>query len=121
MPQYLAGLRNDGGAGADLIDGGIGFDILVFWSATAGVALSLVTGGTAATPRVMYASVENIIGTVFNDFLEGNDLPNTIWAGAAYNVIRGLGGDDWLGGGGSDTFYPGEGNNRVLCRRSSSR
>ena len=36
----------DGGAGADLIDGGIGFDTLVFWTATAGVALSLVTGGT---------------------------------------------------------------------------
>jgi Ca2+-binding RTX toxin-like protein len=36
----------DGGAGADLIDGGIGFDTLVFRSATAGVALSLVTGGT---------------------------------------------------------------------------
>ena len=41
----------DGGAGADLIDGGIGFDTLVFWSATAGVALSLVTGGTGRRRR----------------------------------------------------------------------
>src|SRR5262245_63314915 len=106
----------DGGAGADLIDGGIGFDTLVFWSATAGVALSLVTGGTGGDAAGdVYVSVENIYGTAFDDFLEGNDLPNTILGGGGDNVIRGLGGDDWLGGGaGSDTFYPGEGNDRVF-------
>src|SRR5262245_42874534 len=72
----------DGGAGADLIDGGIGFDTLVFWSATAGVALSLVTGGTAGDAEGdVYVSVENIYGTPFDDSLEGNDLPNTILAG----------------------------------------
>jgi Ca2+-binding RTX toxin-like protein len=106
----------DGGAGADLIDGGIGFDTLVFWSATAGVALSLVTGGTGGDAAGdVYVSIENIYGTAFDDFLEGNDLPNTILGGGGDNVIRGLGGDDWLGGGaGSDTFYPGEGNDRVF-------
>jgi Ca2+-binding RTX toxin-like protein len=106
----------DGGAGADLIDGGIGLDTLVFWSATAGVAMSLVTGGIGGDAEGdVYVSIENIYGTTFNDFLEGNDLPNTILGGGGDNVIRGLGGDDWLGGGaGSDTFYPGEGNDRVF-------
>src|SRR5262245_22790982 len=106
----------DGGAGADLIDGGIGFDTLVFWSATAGVALSLVTGGTGGDAAGdVYVSVENIYGTTFDDVLEGNDLTNTILGGGGDNVIRGLGGDDWLGGGaGSDTFYPGEGNDQVF-------
>ena len=106
----------DGGAGADLIEGGIGFDYLVFWSATDGVAMSLVTGGTGGDAAGdVYVSIENINGTAFNDFLEGNDLPNTILGGGGDNVIRGLGGDDWLGGGaGSDTFYPGEGNDRIF-------
>jgi hypothetical protein len=106
----------DGGAGADLIDGGIGFDTLVFWSATAGVAMSLVTGGTGGDAEGdVYVSVENIYGTAFNDFLEGNDFPNTILGMGGDNVIRGLGGNDWLSGGaGSDTFYPGEGNDRVF-------
>jgi Ca2+-binding RTX toxin-like protein len=106
----------DGGAGADLIDGGIGFDTLVFRSATAGVALSLVTGGTGGDAAGdVYVSIENINGTAFNDFLEGNDLPNTILGGGGDNVIRSLGGDDWLGGGArSDTFYPGESNDRVF-------
>src|SRR5215510_4069542 len=105
----------DGGAGADLIDGGIGFDTLVFWSATAGVAMSLVTGGTGGDAAGdVYVSIENIYGTAFDDSLEGNDLPNTILAGAGDDVIRGLGGNDWLSGGaGNDTFYPGEGNDTL--------
>src|SRR5262245_39414495 len=105
----------DGGAGADLIDGGIGFDTLVFWSATAGVALSLVTGGTGGDAEGdVYVSIENVYGTAFDDFLEGNDIPNTILAGAGDDVIRGLGGNDWLSGGaGNDTFYPGDGNDTI--------
>src|SRR5262245_19644315 len=105
----------DGGAGADLIDGGIGFDTLVFWSATAGVAMSLVTGGTGGDAAGdVYVSIENIYGTAFDDFLEGNDVSNTILAGAGDDVIRGLGGNDWLSGGaGNDTFYPGEGNDTI--------
>jgi Ca2+-binding RTX toxin-like protein len=83
----------DGGAGADLIDGGIGFDTLVFWSATAGVAMSLITGGTGGDAAGdVYVSIENIYGTAFDDFLEGNDLPNTFLGGGGDNVIRGLGG-----------------------------
>ena len=106
----------DGGAGADLIDGGIGFDTLVFWTATAGVALSLVTGGTGGDAESdVYISIENIYGTPFDDFLEGNDLPNTILPGGGdYNVIRGLGGADHLyGSAGSETFYGGEGNDWI--------
>ena len=105
----------DGGAGADLIDGGIGFDTLVFWSATAGVAMSLVTGGTGGDAAGdVYVSIENIYGTAFNDSLEGNDLPNTILGGGGDNVIRGLGGDDALyGGAGNETFYGGAGNDRI--------
>jgi Ca2+-binding RTX toxin-like protein len=105
----------DGGAGADLIDGGIGFDTLVFWTATAGVALSLVTGGTGGDAEGdVYLSIEDIYGTPFDDFLEGNDLPNTILSGGGDNVIRGLGGADHLyGGAGSETFYGGEGNDWI--------
>jgi Ca2+-binding RTX toxin-like protein len=61
----------DGGAGADLIDGGIGLDTLVFWSATAGVALSLVTGGTGGDAAGdVYVSIENVYGTAFDDSIE---------------------------------------------------
>ena len=54
----------------------------------------MALGGDAAGD--VYVSVENINGTAFNDFLEGNDLPNTILGGGGDNVIRGLGGDDWF-------------------------
>jgi Ca2+-binding RTX toxin-like protein len=105
----------DGGAGADLIDGGIGFDTLVFWTATAGVALSLVTGGTGGDAEGdVYISIENIYGTAFNDLLEGDNQANTILGGDGDDVIRGRGGHDLLfGGNGSDTFYGGDGTDEI--------
>ena len=105
----------DGGAGADLIDGGIGFDTLVFWTATAGVALSLVTGGTGGDAvGDVYISIENIYGTAFDDLLEGDNQANTILGGDGDDVIRGRGGHDLLfGGNGSDTFYGGDGTDEI--------
>jgi Ca2+-binding RTX toxin-like protein len=116
--QLLGGGGGDtfeGGAGADLIVGGLGTDTLVFWTATAGVALSLVTGGTGGDAAGdVYISIDHIYGTPFADVLEGNDLPNMILPGGGDDVIHGLGGNDYLlGAAGNQTFYPGEGIDRI--------
>src|SRR5262249_50169222 len=102
----------DGGAGADLIDGGEGTDTVQFGYFSAAVNVSLATGlgagGDAEGDR--YVSVENLTGTRFNDVLEGNDVANVIFGGEGDDVIRGLGGNDTLGGWkGNDTFYGGAG------------
>ena len=74
----------DGGAGADLIDGGIGFDTLVFWSATAGVAMSLITGGTGGDAAGdVYVSIE--ISTALHSTITSKETISStrFWAGAA--------------------------------------
>ena len=50
-------------------------------------------------------SIENIIGTNYDDTLTGNSLDNNIDGGAGNDVIAGLGGNDILtGGDGADIF-----------------
>jgi Ca2+-binding RTX toxin-like protein len=88
----------EGGAGDDRLDGAGGLDTASYASATAGVTVSLavttsqVTGGAGTD---LLISMENLIGSGFNDTLTGD-------AGA--NVLEGGAGDDRLdGAGGNDT------------------
>ncbi|WP_194945260.1 hypothetical protein [Limnohabitans sp. DM1] len=92
----------NGGAGQDALDGGDGIDTATYAFATAKVEVSLLTGGTAGDAQGdTFNNIENLVGTNFEDKLEGN---------AANNVISGnAGGDTLVGGGGSDVFYGGEG------------
>src|SRR5262245_56665977 len=101
----------EGGAGADLLDGGEGIDEVDYRTAQAGVDASLASGGTAGDAAGdRYVSIENMVGSEFDDVLEGDDQANTILALSGNNVVRGLGGDDHLfGGNESDTFYGGAG------------
>jgi Ca2+-binding RTX toxin-like protein len=105
----------DGGAGADRVDGGEGVDSLEFRTAVAGVAASLARGGTSGDAAGdVYLSIENMMGTEFDDVLEGNDQANEIFGGDGNDVIKGLGGHDLLfGGSGSDTFYGGQGTDEI--------
>jgi len=85
-------------AGDDLLNGGGGIDTASYSTATAGVTVNL---GLAASQNTVAAgfdtlvSIENLIGSNFNDTLLGN---------GGNNVLEGLAGNDVLnGGGGSDT------------------
>lgn len=88
-----------GGAGNDLLDGGAGIDTASYASAQAGVTVNLAnlgshnTGGAGLDTLV---SIDNLIGSNYNDTLIGNNADNVFTGG--------LGNDVLTGGGGSDTF-----------------
>ncbi len=93
-----------GGAGGDALAGGAGIDGADYSSSGAGVVVNLqtgsATGGDAAGDT--FVSVEDVIGSEFNDTLSGRD--------GFVNVLSGGLGDDVLSGGvGADTMHGGDG------------
>jgi Ca2+-binding RTX toxin-like protein len=103
----------DGGAGDDMLDGGSDGDTAVYAFALAGVSVSLVhtgaqdTGGAGVDTLL---SIENLIGSDFNDHLAGNDGANVLHGLAGNDTLLGGGGDDILiGGDGGDVLDGGDG------------
>ena len=95
----------DGGSGNDTLDGGDGIDTASYASAARAVVVSLALEGTAQQTigdgKDTLISIENLIGSAFND---------TLSAGAAAAWIQGGAGDDLLSGGpGNDTLDGGSG------------
>jgi Ca2+-binding RTX toxin-like protein len=101
-----------GMAGADSIDGGIGFDavdyrdVLALGDGASGVRVDLVAGAaTVADGNDRLTSIENVVGSVFDDTLTGNTDANDLSGGVGNDSIAGGGGNDTLRGGtGRDTF-----------------
>ena len=104
-----AGAGNDiliGGEGHDTLDGGSGSDTASYEDATAGIVLRL-SGNylPGETQEDTLISIENIIGTAFNDRIEGD---------ASDNILQGGGGNDTLSGsGGNDSLFGGDGNDSL--------
>ncbi|MEQ1952038.1 hypothetical protein [Mesorhizobium sp. CN2-181] len=103
----------DGGAGGDTLNGLVGNDTVTYAASNAAVSINLLTnvntGGTAEGDSL---AVENVIGSAFNDVLQG---------GAGNNVLTGGNGDDVFQGlGGADTFAGGAGIDRVSYSFSSA-
>ncbi len=109
-----------GGPGMDFFDGGNGEDLISFKDAPSAIAFSLKAGGwlgEAFGDRAI--NVENLEGSLFDDYLIGDDLSNKIYGLAGNDTIEGYDGDDWLygglgndilrGGQGADTLYGDEG------------
>lgn len=97
-----------GGGGDDDFSGGNDFDFVTYAQAGAGVTVNLTNvaaNAGAALGDTVRGDVEGLIGTAFNDFLQGN---------ANANELRGGAGDDTLiGGFGDDTLLPGAGADSV--------
>lgn len=96
-----------GGVGADQLSGGTGVDIAYYATATGAVVVSLLgpslNAGEAAGDT--FNSVENLIGSNFDDYLYGNNAANSISGGAGNDIIKGFAGNDRLAGGtGADIF-----------------
>src|SRR5262245_13858237 len=96
-----------GGAGADILDGGSGIDIVYYFDSLSYVIVNLAdgtgAGGTAAGDTLI--SIENAVGSDFDDFLFGSIGSNNLY---------GQGGDDFLsGGGGNDELYGGIGDDTL--------
>jgi Ca2+-binding RTX toxin-like protein len=119
----------EGRAGEDLLDGGTGNDTAIYRHSSAGVDVSLKTGegndGDAEGDELVkakildkdnkpvdseYNSIENLIGSNFNDTLEGDIGNNKLEGLAGNDILRGDSGDDILiGGTGADLFDGGLG------------
>ena len=102
----------NGGAGADYLSGGVGSDFTSYAGAAAGVIVSLanpaINAGDAAGDT--YNSVENLIGSGFDDTLNGTNGVNDIRGDAGIDAIKGYDGNDKLyGQDGNDTLIGGVG------------
>ena len=134
-----------GGAEADTLDGGGGKDIASYAGSSKGVRVSLLLqgqkqqdfttehgftanqGGDAVGD--ILTSIENIEGSIFNDWLTGDGADNEIRGfngndrlegGAGDDELYGGGGDDTLdGGAGKDILDGGAGTNSASYRQSS--
>ena len=99
-----------GGPGGDALDGGAGNDTASYQNAETGITASLSQPGdnTGEAAGDTYTSVENLIGSPFDDDLRGN---------GADNILSGLDGSDvLLGGGGNDTLDGGDGTDQATYR-----
>jgi Ca2+-binding RTX toxin-like protein len=112
----------DGGPGDDQLIGSVGIDTATYQDATSGVTVSLNTakpqdvGGGLGTDTLF--SIENLIGSNYDDTLIGGGVPN---------VISGLGGNDTIdisqyngdnyvnGKPGNDTVYGGDGDDTIIA------
>jgi Ca2+-binding RTX toxin-like protein len=95
-----------GSDGADEIDGGAGRDTFSFAFSKDGVSASLLRGrgwvGDAEGDRIK--NVENLNGTLQDDFLWGDHDYNRLDGSFGDDTLIGNGGDDYiLGGFGTDT------------------
>ncbi|GGE55347.1 serralysin [Agaricicola taiwanensis] len=111
--------RLTGGLGADVMDGGAGWDAADYSDAdpisssqggrlVADLMTSGSNNGEATGDR--YHSIEELIGSRHNDSLRGDDDDNIVRGGAGHDELHGRGGDDALyGGDGNDSFSGGLG------------
>lgn len=92
--------------GTDTIDGGAGTDRVLYSLADAGVRVALAVGGLGGEAAGdTYISIENLYGSHFDDYLEGDDFAN---------IISGLNGiDNLIGNGGNDRLYGGNGTDQL--------
>ena len=100
-----------GGAGNDTLNGGEGNDTVTYADAPQGVVASL-SGGRgegrhreATVGQDKLISIENLVGSAFDDKLVGSNQDNRLDGGQGADVIVGGGGADLLTGGlGADVF-----------------
>ena len=101
-----------GGNGADTIDGGDGVDFAVYLSSAAAVTIDLAagTGAGGAAQGDVLISIENVIGSLFDDVLIGDAGANKLQGDAGNDIIDGgAGNDTLLGGAGADSLDGGGG------------
>ena len=106
----IGGDGNDrliGGNGADSLDGGAGVDRADYRDASAGLTVDLrvAANNTGIAAGDTYVSVEDLMGSNFNDSLRGDNGANSIWGLDGNDRIFGYAGNDKLvGGNGNDQF-----------------
>jgi Ca2+-binding RTX toxin-like protein len=114
-PNILDGGAGDdtifGGPGDDVLVGGFGTDRAAYASASSSVTVDLVAGtATGGDGDDSLSSIEDILGSQFNDTLIGDSGSNRLEGLWGDDSIFGAGGDDAiLGGSGDDSLDGGSG------------
>ena len=84
-----------GFGGADKIDGGAGFDTVVYFDASSAVNVNLATGVVSGgSGNDTLISIERVIGSRFNDVLTGSNANEFFLGGVGNDTINGGGGVD---------------------------
>ena len=98
-----------GGPGDDVMLGGYGSDWVSYETATSGVEVNLIQLWAFGENQGLdeFRSVENAIGSSWDDHLEGNLGPNTLIGGPGADLIDGLYRD-------SNDLRGGDGDDRIL-------
>jgi Ca2+-binding RTX toxin-like protein len=102
----------DGGPGNDLLDGGDGFDTADYSAAPSRVVVNLSLAGpqnTLGAGLDTLVSIENLLGSAFNDTLTGNGQANYLSGLAGNDALYGGDGDDTIDGGAGDDIMQGQG------------
>ena len=109
-----------GGPGGDALNGGSGIDTVHYAEATAAVRVDLIAGsGAGDAAGDSFVSVENAVGSAFDDLIIGDGGANRLsglagadrlYASGGNDVVDGGGGNDLIvGGGGADSLKGGAG------------
>ena len=114
-----------GNSGNNVINGGAGTDTATYQDASSGVTVNLsvtaaqaVGGGMGSDTLV---SIENLIGSAFNDTLTGGSGSNVFDGGAGDDTLNGGSGNDILdGGAGNDTLTGGTGSDTATYQDATS-
>ncbi|MGI9349924.1 MAG: NF038122 family metalloprotease [Rhizobiaceae bacterium] len=114
--RLVGGDGNDtlnGGAGEDIIEGGNGTDTASYAGSASAVTVSLANNALNAGSDAqgdMLSSIENLIGSLQGDTLNGNGAVNVISGGGGDDFINASSGNDTLNGeSGDDTLIGGAG------------
>jgi serralysin len=103
----------EGGAGNDVLAGGGGVDTAIYSGASDRIVISLAVASAQNTRSQGYdtlSSIENVVGTAFNDSLTGNSAANVLSGGDGNDVFTGGAGNDTIqGGNGVDRMEGGAG------------
>ena len=105
--------------GLDVINGLDGNDTLSYATSHIGMSVSFLNGlageGRGESGEfILHSGFENIIGSRFNDFLDGGEEANVLVGGPGHDQLQGFGGDDALyGGSGPDQLIGGAGADNI--------
>lgn len=99
----------DGGDQGDSLSGGAGIDTVTYADAQNAVTVDLLagTGSGDEADGDTFSSIENLVGSGFDDFLTGDTLNNSLIGGAGDDTLDGGAGDDFLEGGEGDDIITG--------------
>lgn len=93
------------GPGRDIVNGGSGSDTVSYADLDAGIRIDLHGKRTTGGDSDSLISIENAIGSDYDDWFRGDLRDNALFGGGGDDILRGTKGEDQLtGGSGADTF-----------------